>query len=656
MLCLLLILYFIIIAGFEIRSLAEVTLFFLLEGTPIWAVILPFIWLGTYLVYGGINSIARVFQIAFPISIMILLISYTLSFRLFDIDHLRPVLGNGLIPVFRGLKSTILVFTGCEVTMTLVAFMQNPKQAVKAMLAGIAIPLGLYFLTVVMVIGGISVDSAITSTWPTIDLMRSFEIPGFIFERMEFPLMVIWLMQMFCNFSSFFFQASLGISQIFRLKVHPIIYALVPVIFISAMLPQSTPDLFALGDAIGKMGLVLFLLLPVLLSVIWLIRVKGLKQHTSCWSSKEIEDLALYAGLSLDTGELTPTEQALQDQGATFPKKNKLTATIQLVPGKSVGGNENQTSNSGAPYLNVSGTSDSLLEIFRQYSLRLDRPIIGHHLKVIIVSIELVKQQKMNQIMDFVLRDNDIRPSTMVFLSQGRAAETLTSKEKNEIPAFHIRDMTHNQKRSSKVLDPVILSKLDALMHSKRSYALQNLVTANGEVDFSGAGIIKGDSGHWVGALNQEDTECLSWLTNEGQTGLIKAYGRNNQPMVYELKAMKSKITAKTDGSSLAFEVKLTTNGRLSESWNGDDYPSATQHVQEAEHLFKEKLEQMMQALMKKLQSDYKTDVAGFGSKLSIQEPAVWNKVKDHWDDVFSRTPVHITVELKVTDFGSFTQ
>lgn len=39
----LLIIYFLIIAGFEIRVLAEVALFFLLEGTPIWAVVIPFI-------------------------------------------------------------------------------------------------------------------------------------------------------------------------------------------------------------------------------------------------------------------------------------------------------------------------------------------------------------------------------------------------------------------------------------------------------------------------------------------------------------------------------------------------------------------------------------------------------------------------------------
>lgn len=278
-LCLLLIFYFLITAGFEIRTLAEVTLFFLLEGTPIWAVILPFVWVGAYLVYGGINSIARVFQIVFPISIMILIISYALSIKIFDINHLRPVLGGGILPVINGLKSTVLVYTGCEVVMVLVAFMQDPRQALKAMLMGIGIPVFLYFITVVMVIGGISIDSAITSTWPTIDLVRSFEITGLFFERMEFPLMVIWLMQMFCNYSNFFFHASLGISQIFRLPHQPVILALVPIIYISAMVPKSINDLFTLGDTIGKMGIVLFILLPLLLSVIWLIRTKGLKQH-----------------------------------------------------------------------------------------------------------------------------------------------------------------------------------------------------------------------------------------------------------------------------------------------------------------------------------------------------------------------------------------
>ncbi|RAU97940.1 GerAB/ArcD/ProY family transporter [Paenibacillus sp. YN15] len=278
-LCLLLVLYFVIVAGFEIRSLAEVTLFFLLEGTPIWAMVIPFIWAGAYLVCGGINAIARVYQIVLPITILVLLVSYAVSLRLFNINNLRPVLGEGFAPVFRGLKSSILVYSGCEVVLTLVAFMQHPQHAVKAMLGGIAIPLGLYLLTVIMVVGGLSIDCVITSAWPTIDLIRSFEVTGFFVERLEFPLMVVWLIQMFCTFCSFFFQASLGISQVFRLPVQPVILAMVPVLFLATMVPKSQQDLILLGDAIGWGSAGLFLLLFVPLLVVWMIRVKGLKQH-----------------------------------------------------------------------------------------------------------------------------------------------------------------------------------------------------------------------------------------------------------------------------------------------------------------------------------------------------------------------------------------
>jgi spore germination protein len=278
-LCLLLIVYFLVIAGFEIRTLVEVTVFFLLEGTPKWAIVVPFIWLGTYLVSGGINAIARLYQIIFPITILVLFVSYAVSLRLFDFDNLRPVLGGGVKPVLSGLKSSILIYSGCEVVLTLIAFMEKPKQAVKAMLGGISILLIIYLVTAVVVVGGLSTDATMTSTWPTLDLIRSFEVTGFFVERLEFPLMVTWLMQMFCNFCSFFFQSSLGLSQIFNLSYQPVIYGLVPIIVLSTMMPKSIPDLFRLGDVIGMMGVGLFALIPVLLSLIWLIRKKGLKQH-----------------------------------------------------------------------------------------------------------------------------------------------------------------------------------------------------------------------------------------------------------------------------------------------------------------------------------------------------------------------------------------
>ena len=53
------------------------------------------------------------------------------------------------------------------------------------MLVGITVPLVIYLITVIMVIGGLSINGVETRTWPTLDLMRSFEMQGLIFERFE---------------------------------------------------------------------------------------------------------------------------------------------------------------------------------------------------------------------------------------------------------------------------------------------------------------------------------------------------------------------------------------------------------------------------------------------------------------------------------------
>ncbi|MEC0236886.1 Ger(x)C family spore germination protein [Paenibacillus kribbensis] len=377
--------------------------------------------------------------------------------------------------------------------------------------------------------------------------------------------------------------------------------------------------------------------------------------QTGCWSSKEVEDLSIYTGVALDKGELTPLEQGLEKEGSRYFKKNKITASVQIVPKKSFGSTAKQGGGGQGPnYINMAATGDSLLEIFRQFSLRLDRPIIGHHLKVMVVSTELAKQQTMQQLMDFVLRDNDIRPSCMVFLSKGRAADTLVTKYKGEIPSIHILYMLRNHFRTGKVMRGVNLSELDGLMHSKKSYILQNIIDADGEFEFSGAGIIKGDTGHWIGNLGQQDVDSIAWIKSDVEGGAIKTYDERNQPITYEIKSVKSKITPKvTNGNDISFHVKIESKGRFIENWDDKLDPTKTQDMKEAEKESTKEVTRRIKSLMHKLQSEYKVDVAGFGERLYIEKPQVWKKVKDDWDYKFSQIPVTFDIKLSITDLGS---
>ncbi|WP_337099221.1 Ger(x)C family spore germination protein [Paenibacillus sp. YIM B09110] len=391
-----------------------------------------------------------------------------------------------------------------------------------------------------------------------------------------------------------------------------------------------------------------FLLIIVLLSSLVIIQ--------GCWSSKEIEDLSVYAGLALDVGERVATERDLESQGANYYKKNVITATVQIVPINSFGRKEKSKEKQLLKYSNLRLTGDSVFEIMRQYSTRRDRPVIGHHLKVIVVSTKLAQRQNMDQLMDFVLRDNDIRPSCRVFFSKGRAYDTFLSDQPEVVPSFRINSMTQNSYRTNKVMPEVNLTQLDGLIHSKQSFLLQNIFTSKGEIKFAGAGIIKGDTGKWIGDLNQENVESISWVKGTGKGGVIKSYDWRKETITYEIKSMKSKTTVKLQGDNLSFHVDIESNGRLIENWDVEENPSEMAYLEAAEKVFEARLKKMIDNLMSKMQAKYKVDVAGFGKHLSIKYPHKWKEVKGNWDEVFSQVPVTFDIKLKITDFGSSTK
>ncbi len=255
--------------------MAEVTGLFLLEGTPTWAIIMPFMWVGLYLIIGGVNPIARLFEIIFPITIVIFLIVTFMSLGIFEIDNVRPVLGLGMLPVLKGIKTATLAFLGPEIMLLIVAFMKKPDKAVKVVLVGLSIPLIFYVITVVMVIGALSIDGVVMKTWPTLELMRSFEIPGLIFERFESFFTCDLDYANICYLYYHLLCSFFRLAQLFKKNIHPFMYGLLPIIYIIAMIPKNINDLFKFGDMIGNIALFLFGVLPLMLLLIS--KLKGRK-------------------------------------------------------------------------------------------------------------------------------------------------------------------------------------------------------------------------------------------------------------------------------------------------------------------------------------------------------------------------------------------
>ncbi|MGG4526004.1 Ger(x)C family spore germination protein, partial [Aneurinibacillus migulanus] len=210
---------------------------------------------------------------------------------------------------------------------------------------------------------------------------------------------------------------------------------------------------------------------------------------TGCWSSHEIEELSLAVGMALDKGKESASKKEVKEEGGGHPKRDLITSTYQIVVPQATG---SESPSQSKPYMNIYETGDSIHQMTRELSLKRERPLFGQHLKVIVMGEELVRTYSLEQLLDQYLRDNQIRPSCLVLISKGRASKTLELKETGEIPSFRLFGIVDNQYRTTRILSPMSLAKLEGKMQSGSSFLLQNVVAANGEVKFAGAAVIKG--------------------------------------------------------------------------------------------------------------------------------------------------------------------
>ncbi|MGG0511218.1 GerAB/ArcD/ProY family transporter [Priestia megaterium] len=273
-LSLLFIAYTTILSAFEVRGLAEVTQFYLLETTPIPILIISMVWVGMYLVVGGLVPIARLCEFFLPVTLIVFFGVLLMSLKVFHIDNLRPVLGQGIQPVLRGIMSTLPTYSGLEHFLIICGFMKNLKKGKKIIVFGVIFPVILNLFTVLIVIGGLSLERAKTETYPTITLIQEYQYAGIFFERFESFFLAIWIIQLFTTYAISHYIAALGVSQVFKIKVSTSIFIILPLIYLISMIPSNLNNLFRMGTILGYSSLTFSYFLPILLLILFFIRRK----------------------------------------------------------------------------------------------------------------------------------------------------------------------------------------------------------------------------------------------------------------------------------------------------------------------------------------------------------------------------------------------
>lgn len=272
--------YTFLFVGYETRGLANISKLYLFDRTPEEAICLFFLLVLAYGVAGPSAALLRLNLIFLPLVLIIVFLVLTMNITFFNMHNLKPLFVTDWQDTLKATKGTVFSFLGFEIFLFYNAWANRPKAMKKAILGGLAIPLFIYLIVFVFVIGIFGSEVTKNTLYPTAELAKQVEIPGGFFERFESIFFTIWVVTLFNTAAMAFDVTIIALRTLFpKPKRMTWVIWLCPLIYLVSMQPQSVTEIDTFGEWISYAGLAIGWCLPaVLFGVAKMRRIKGNEQ------------------------------------------------------------------------------------------------------------------------------------------------------------------------------------------------------------------------------------------------------------------------------------------------------------------------------------------------------------------------------------------
>ncbi|WP_055744228.1 GerAB/ArcD/ProY family transporter [Brevibacillus choshinensis] len=212
---LVIILFYLHITGFIVRSYAEFIVVNFLHKTPISAVVASMIIVCAFAVIGGVEVVGRTAQVFFP---FFLIPVFFMPLLLSDmkLDYLFPVLEHGVVPSLKGALVPGGWFSEMFVMSFFLPYVANHEKGMRSGLwsvFGVMMLLTIINLFILFVLGRQVGDFL----FPVMVAFRYISVAEF-FENMESLVMAIWILGMFVKITVFYYVTVIGASQWLRVS------------------------------------------------------------------------------------------------------------------------------------------------------------------------------------------------------------------------------------------------------------------------------------------------------------------------------------------------------------------------------------------------------------------------------------------------------
>lgn len=350
-----------------------------------------------------------------------------------------------------------------------------------------------------------------------------------------------------------------------------------------------------------------------------------------CWDLHDVNSTAFVLGIGIDS----PTNS----------DPAKYAVTFQFAKPVSIHGNPT------TEIIEISTNADSILQAIQHTQASVGRIISLSHLRVVVIGEDIAREEKFQDLTNYILREPDLALQLRLAFVQGARAQDFYSSNASfaQRPTAELVSLGKFSSQIAVVRTRDFLDFFSDLKTTNGTAFGSRITIRNSERNIvqDGAAVYK----DWklVSWLNAEEVQAANWLV-EKKTQPVVVAEAGKSTYTYEVRRKDTKFKAIFEEGKPSLEVHVKTEGMVMEEYGEDLDLSQTENLQEMETLFAEAIRQQVSSAIQKSQKEIKADYLGLGKAFRNRAP---NAFKDlEWNEVYPTMPIDVQVDCKVKAYG----
>ncbi|TCP52831.1 spore germination protein [Tumebacillus sp. BK434] len=267
--------FWLIVTGLVARTFGEVVVTAVLVNTPLEVIVGTMLFLCFYFSFYDSEVVARVNEVLLVIVVVPVLFISVSAYQNAKFEYIMPLFPTmHLMGIAMAILPALDTFLGMEIMLMFNSNIKYDKKLLRYQVYGVLLPGIVYLLIVIAGTMSFGYEELSRQSWPTLELIKSVNVPGLILERLEAVFLGVWVAAVFTSAGNWFYCANWSIKKLFGIKkpLWSSLFCYVASYFIAMKVAQNIQELFYYLEMIGYIGIVVAGVLPLCLLLLSMVR------------------------------------------------------------------------------------------------------------------------------------------------------------------------------------------------------------------------------------------------------------------------------------------------------------------------------------------------------------------------------------------------